>query len=128
MSTTDRFLLLAAIVAAAAMVGAVVNALLRRRHQIERIDPADLDDGTRVVVFTSPYCHGCKQWLAALSADSIGATAIDIAERPDAAARYRVSSTPRVVVVGPSGTVLQEFHHFEPRRSDLDRIVALENS
>lgn len=122
---TDRLLVLIVIVACAGAVGALANAALRRRHHIERIDTADFAAGTNVVVFTSPYCHGCRQWLDALAVDSVATSAIDIRERPDAAARYRISSTPRVAVVDASGSVIREFHHYAPRRHDLDQIVRL---
>ncbi len=122
---SERLLVLAIIVAVAALVGAAANAWLRKRHHLENIDPADLEQGARVVVFTSPYCHGCSQWLAALERDEVSTSAIDISKRPDAAARYKIKSTPRIAVVDPAGTVLREFHHFEPRRSDLDQILRL---
>jgi hypothetical protein len=121
----DRLLILLAVVVAAAILSVVINALVRRHHHIGQIDPDDFDAGSSVVVFTSPYCHGCQEWLSALAEDSISATRIDVAERPDAAARYRITSTPRVVVVEASGAVLREFRHYEPRRSDLDQIVRL---
>lgn len=121
----ERVLILLAIVAAASLVGTLVNALIRRRHHIERIDPADFSADSRVVVFTSPYCHGCRQWIAALQEDGVATSTLDVAERPDAAARYRISSTPRVVVVAPDGKVAREFFHYEPRRSDLDQIAQL---
>lgn len=119
---------MAVIVVCAALVGALANAAIHRRRHIGAIDPADIDGDARVVVFTSPYCHGCKQWLAALEEDSITSATIDIAKRPDAAARYRISSTPRVIVVDAKGSVLREFHHYEPRRSDLDQIIRLNNA
>jgi Flp pilus assembly protein CpaB len=121
----DRLVILLAIVAVAAIVGVLVNALIRRRHHIERIDPRDFTAGTSVVVFTSPYCHGCRQWIAALEEDGVPASTIDVSERPDAAARYRISSTPRIAVVAADGKVAREFFHYEPRRSDLDQIAQL---
>jgi hypothetical protein len=126
----ERILILIALVIFAALLSAMIKAFVRRRHHIEQIDPGELgpDGGTGVVVFTSPYCHGCREWIAALEQDSIATTRIDVAERPDAAARYRITTTPRVVVVEPSGAVLREFHHHEPRRSDLDQIVRLTRS
>lgn len=121
----ERLLILAIIVACAAIVGALANAAIRHRHHIDRIDRADIDGDANVVIFTSPYCHGCRQWLGALDEDSIPVATIDISKRPDAAARYRISSTPRVVVVDASGDAVREFHHYEPRRSDLDQILKL---
>lgn len=124
----ERLLILGAIVACAAILGMLLNALIRKRHHIDRIDPAELAGGERVVLFTSPYCHGCKQWLEALDEAAIGVKTIDIAARPDAAARYKISSTPRVVALAADGDVLGEFHHYEPRESDLDRLRALTKS
>lgn len=125
---SERLLILAVIVACAALVGAIANAAIRRRHHLDRIDPADYAAGASVVVFTSPYCHGCRQWLDALSEDGVAAATIDISEKPQAAARYRISSTPRVAVVDPSGSVVREFHHYAPRRSDLDQIARIASS
>ena len=51
--------------------------------------------------------------------------AIDIGEQPEAAAKYRINSTPRVAVIDESGSVLREFDHYAPRRSDLDQIIRL---
>lgn len=124
----DRLLLLAIIVGCAGAIGALANVVIRRRHHIDRIDPADFAAGAQVVVFTSPYCHGCKQWLEALAEESVTAAAIDIAQKPEAAARYRISSTPRVAVVEQGGRVVREFHHYAPRRHDLDQIVRLATS
>ena len=124
----DRALLLAIIVIAVCIVSVFARAAIRRRHHIERIDVTDFAAGSQVVVFTSPYCHGCRQWLDALREDHVVAHAIDIGEHPQAAAKYRISSTPRVAVVNESGSVLREFDHYAPRRSDLDQIIRLTRS
>lgn len=124
----ERLLIVAVIVASAALLGAIANVAIRRRHQIGRIDPLDIEPGSDVVVFTSPYCHGCSQWIGALEEIEVNITSIDISKRPDAAARYRVSSTPQVASVAGDGTVLRAFHHHEPRRSDLDQIIRLARS
>lgn len=121
----DRALLLAIIVASVCVLSVVARAAIKRRHHIELIDAEDFAPGSSVVVFTSPYCHGCREWLDALGEDGVSAHAIDIGERPDAAAKYRISSTPRVAVIDDSGAVLREFHHYAPRRSDLDQIIRL---
>jgi len=121
----DRALLLAIIVASVCVISVIARAAIKRRHHIELIAAEDFPPGSRVVVFTSPYCHGCRQWLDALGEDGVSAHAIDIGERPDAAAKYRISSTPRVAVIDDSGMVLREFDHYAPRRSDLDQIIRL---
>ncbi|MGH2958000.1 MAG: hypothetical protein ACRDKE_00225, partial [Solirubrobacterales bacterium] len=121
----DRALLLAIIIAAVCVFSILARAAIRRRHHIESIEAADFPTGSKVVVFTSPYCHGCRQWLDALGEDDVSVHAIDIGERPDAAAKYRISSTPRVAVIDETGAVLREFDHYAPRRSDLDQIIRL---
>lgn len=128
MDTTDRLLVVALILVVVIAVSVIATALLRRRHQIELIDPADLAADTDVVVFTSPYCHGCRQWIAALDEAGVATQAIDIGERPEAAARYRISSTPRVVVVDRRGTVTREFDHYTPREHDMDAIARIVRS
>lgn len=124
----DRALLLAVIIASVCVFSVIARAAIRRRHHIELIDTADFAPGSSVVLFTSPYCHGCREWLDALDEDGVSVHAIDIGERPDAAARYRISSTPRVAVIDKSGGVLREFDHYAPRRSDLDQIIRLTRS
>lgn len=121
----DRALLLAIIVIAVSVFSVFARAAIRRRHHIERIDTEDFEPGSKVVVFTSPYCHGCRQWLDALTEDNVVAHAIDIGEQPDMAAKYRISSTPRIAVVDASGGVMREFDHYAPRQSDLDQIIRL---
>ena len=121
----DRVLVLATIVLAVCVVSVFARAAIRRRHHIERIEAGDFAPGSQVVVFTSPYCHGCRQWLDALTEDAVVAHAIDIGERPEAAAKYRIFSTPRVAVIDDAGTVVREFDHYAPRRSDLDQIIRL---
>lgn len=121
----DRALLLVVIVVAVSVISVIARAAIRRRHHLEQIDTVDFEPGSKVVVFTSPYCHGCRQWLDALSEDEVVAHAIDIGERPEAAAKYRISSTPRVAVIDDTGGVLREFNHHSPRRSDLDQILRL---
>lgn len=83
-------------------------------------------EGRLAVVFTSPYCHGCRLWLEELAARDVPIHTIDIAEHPASAARYRISATPRVMVVeATAGTVVSEFDHYTPRRHDLDAVERL---
>jgi glutaredoxin len=129
MATADRLLVLAAIVVAVAIVSVVARVLLRRRHALIRLELADIAgaDGDPVtVVFTSPRCHGCRQWIAALEAGGVAPHTIDLAEHPQAANRYKISATPRVAVVRPGdGSVLREFDHYSPRAHDLEAIWKL---
>jgi hypothetical protein len=128
----DRFLILAAIVVAVVIVSIAARWLSHRRHAIHQFDAADIigaEGPLATVVFTSPYCHGCRQWLDALDEDELRPFAIDLGEFPQAAARYKINATPRVAVVRTdSGEVLREFDHYTPRRHDLDAIARLINA
>ncbi len=125
MDTSQRLLLIGVMLACVIVVSAIAKSVISRRHRIDRIGRADLEAGADVVVFTSPYCHGCRQWLSALDEVGVSAQAIDIGERPDAAARYRISATPRVLVVDGDGRTVREFHHYMPREQDLDAVARL---
>lgn len=135
----DRLTVLAAIAAVVVILTIVARTILHRRHAIRLIEPADLGtidsgtagsdpvgDGRRVVVFTSPYCHGCREWLSALEAVGATPVALDVVARPELAARYRINVTPRVAVVrAANGEVLGEWDHYAPRAHDIERVTRL---
>lgn len=130
----DRLVVLAAIMVAVMILTASARTILHRRHAIRLIDPADLGADSagaaagnrRVVVFTSPYCHGCREWISALEAVGAEPMALDIAARPELAARYRINVTPRVAVVrAGTGEVLGEWDHYAPRAHDVERVKRL---
>ncbi len=127
----DRTLTLAGLALFVVAISLAFRIVSKRRHAIARISVADLADLSAdplVVVFTSPYCHGCRQWLDELANREVPTHAIDLAEHPEAAARYRINHTPRVAVVrSATGIVIKEFDHYSPRRHDLDSIVKLLN-
>lgn len=127
----DRLLLLALLLGLIVIVSLTVRVISKRRHAIAQIDLADLGsdgDDPIVVVFTSPYCHGCRQWIEELEARDLPAHPIDLAKNPGAAARYKINATPRVAVTSAqTGAVLREFDHYTPRRHDLDAIERLVN-
>lgn len=128
----DRPLLLALLVALIVVVSLTARVISRRRHAIAQIDLPDLAGDGRdpvVVVFTSPYCHGCRQWIEELEERDLPAHAIDLGENPGAAARYKINATPRVAVTSSrTGVVLKEFDHYTPRRHDLDAIERIVNA
>lgn len=128
----DRFVLAGLLVAAVVIVSIAVRLISRRRHALPQIDPAELAGSTgpnAAVIFTSPYCHGCKQWIEQLGEAGVSPLQIDIAQRPDAAARYRINATPRIAVVRVAdGAVLREFTHYTPRAHDIDAVRALAGS
>lgn len=128
----DRPIVLVLLVVLIIVVSLAARFLSKRRHAIAQIDLADLgssDPDPVVVVFTSPYCHGCRQWIDELAERSLPTHAIDLAEYPGAAARYKINATPRVAVTSSrTGVVLKEFDHYTPRRHDLDAIERIVNA
>ncbi len=125
----DRLILVGALVVVVVTLSLLIRFAAHRRHALRWVDPADLGDGGErrvTVVFTSPYCHGCRQWVEELGERGIEPVTIDVGQRPDAAARYKISSTPRVAVVRRrDGEVLRDLSHYTPRAHDLDAVTAL---
>lgn len=125
----DRALILVTLVAVTVVVSITFRTLSHRKHALGTMDPEHLKDapGSRTaVVFTSPYCHGCREWIDALGEEGQTPLVLDVVERPELAARYRINSTPRVAVVETAdGTVLREWDHYTPRAHDVERVVAL---
>lgn len=126
----DRVLILLVLVLVTVVISLAFRSLSHRKHAIGSIDPEHLtgaggDDRT-AVVFTSPYCHGCREWIDALENEGRSPLVLDVIQRPELAARYRINSTPRVAVVDvASGSVLREWDHYAPRAHDVERVVAL---
>ncbi|MBI4898361.1 MAG: hypothetical protein HY827_08335 [Actinobacteria bacterium] len=125
----DRLIVLTAVVAVMLLVTVFARMLLHRRHAIGLIDPAHLAGAATprtAVVFTSPYCHGCREWVDALSERGAAPLTLDVIQRPELAARYRINLTPRVAVVDTAhGNVLGEWDHYSPRAHDLDSVLRL---
>lgn len=126
----DRSLILILLVVVTVALSLVFRTLAHRRHAIGSIALEHLaaagDQDRAAVVFTSPYCHGCREWIDALESEGRRPLVLDVIERPELAARYRINSTPRVAVVDTAdGTVLREWDHYTPRAHDVERVVAL---
>ncbi|MBI5310666.1 MAG: hypothetical protein HZB14_06525 [Actinobacteria bacterium] len=126
----DRGIILLALVVVTVAFSLAFRALSHRRHAIGTIDPEHLSEasqsGRRAVVFTSPYCHGCREWIDALGDEGQTPLVLDVVAHPELAARYRINSTPRVAVVDTAdGTVLREWDHYTPRAHDVERVLAL---
>ncbi|MBJ7348371.1 MAG: hypothetical protein JHC87_07355 [Thermoleophilaceae bacterium] len=125
----DRLAIAALLVGTVVVLSFAFRWASNRRHSLQRIDPAEFDGGTdarAVVIFTSPYCHGCKQWIEQLGDAGVVPIEINLGERPEAAAQYKIHTTPRVAVVRTvDGDVLREFTHYAPRAHDVDSVVAL---
>src|SRR5205809_7832711 len=107
----DRLAVAALILVAAVLAAACYRA--RRTAAIERVEPSDFglaDHGRAVAGFTSPMCHACEAWRRELDAHGVEATFVDVKDRPDLARRYRVHTTPTVLLVDlPGGRVLRQF-------------------
>jgi hypothetical protein len=125
----DRLILVAVLAGVVVAVSLAIRWATDRHRALRWIDPDDLGDGSggRVaLVFTSPYCHGCKLWVEMLGERGIDAVTIDVSLRPDLAARYKINSTPRVAVVRRrDGEVLRDISHYTPREHDLDAVSSL---
>jgi hypothetical protein len=125
----DRWLLALAVVV---LVGGAWYASRRLRespHAPDRVDPEDFglggEDGVAAVVFSSPYCLGCREWTQALRDTSTPHRVVDVRERPDLARRYRVRHTPLVLAVrGDSGEVAAAYDA-EPTAGDVNHVAAL---
>ncbi len=128
----DRLIVLTVVVAAMTVVTVVARRLLHRRHAIKLIDPAHLTGAASprtAVVFTSPFCHGCREWIDALSERGATPLALDVIARPELAARYKINLTPRIAVVDTArGDVLGEWDHYSPRAHDVDGVLRLLNN
>lgn len=125
----DRAIVLATVVVATTLLAALLRNLLHRRHAIGLIDPVYLAGVTAprtAVVFTSPFCHGCREWIDALAQRGATPVTLDVIERPELAALYKINTTPRVAVVETAdGEVLGEWDHYTPRAHDVDGVLKL---
>ncbi|MBS1697736.1 MAG: thioredoxin family protein [Actinobacteria bacterium] len=125
-----------ALVVAAALLAAtvLVGVLLRRRdgravpvHGDHQVDPADLlrplGAHATLVQFSTEFCARCPQvrrMLGGIAAEHPGVAhaEVDLTARADLAARYKVLSTPTVLVVDPDGRIRSRFTGV-PARADL---------
>jgi hypothetical protein len=111
--TAERLTVLAVIAVAVIVASVIARAALRRRHALSRFDLGDIAGATGDPV-------------TVVEADGVPVHAISLAERPEVAARYKISVTPRVAVASAGdGTVLREFDHYTPRPHDLEAIARL---
>lgn len=120
----ERVLIALAILA---LVALAAYALSRRaRSAAARIDPADFGlsgEGVRVIGFTSPYCLACGLWRDALRAHEVDAIFVEVGARPDLARKYRVDSTPLILLVRlPDGKVVESLWG-DPEPEDLERLT-----
>ncbi len=122
-------IILLVLVAVTVVVSIAFRGLSHRTPRARHDRPGALGraSGARTaVVFTSPYCHGCREWIDALEEEGRTPLVLDVVERPELAARYRINSTPRVAVVEiADGNVLREWDHYTPRAHDVERVVSL---
>ena len=86
--------------------------------------PADLrGDAPTWVVFTTEYCAVCPSVIALIAAfrpfDRI--VTVDVAERLDLAAQYRVRRAPTVLRANADGTIVARLSGAEAVRAELER-------
>lgn len=125
----DRFLIALALVALVLAAVAVYRRRAGRRRLPARVAPADAGlegrEGVGVVAFTGPYCLTCNEWKRELGEAGVWVHEIDVAARPDLAARYAVRATPVVLAVRlPDGKVATGYDG-EPTPSAVARLAAL---
>lgn len=124
----ERWLLAAGVVALVAGAWWASRRAREAARAPRRVDPADFGlergAGTAVVLFSSPYCLGCRQWAQALEDTGTPYLRFDVRERPDLARRYRVRQTPLVLAVRGSGEVAAAYDE-EPRPGDVSHVSAL---
>lgn len=78
------------------------------------LDPADvplpeLRDGQHALVeFGHPLCSDCQAWQRRLETGTVPFTTVNVAKRPEVAARYGVAVLPTVLKVAGDGRVLRQ--------------------
>jgi hypothetical protein len=111
-----RLLVVAVLILA---VGGLAGAYRLRRTRDAAIDPlalpplpGELRSGNATwVVFTAPYCATCGPVRERIGRLDPTATVVevDVADRPDLAARYRVRTAPTVLFAGANGNIQARF-------------------
>ncbi|MBS1672836.1 MAG: thioredoxin family protein [Actinobacteria bacterium] len=126
------------VVAALLAVTVLVGVLLRRRegrtvtvHGDRHVDPADLMHplGARatLVQFSTEFCVRCPQarrMLGSVAAERAGVVhaEVDLTSRADLAARYKVLSTPTILLVDPDGRIRSRFSGVPTRAAVLEAL------
>ncbi len=104
----------AALVVATTAIGLVWRAgqgrIRRPAADAARLDGVDLAPGATLVQFSSAYCAPCRataRVLGELAAarQGVAHVELDVAERPELAARFRVLQTPTTLVLDPEGRI-----------------------
>jgi thiol-disulfide isomerase/thioredoxin len=127
----------AALLMLAVSIGVVLRLLdgRRRRGGELRFDPTDAGDsqlGARAtfVQFSTEMCTRCPQVRRMLSSyaaesDGLNHVEVDLTNRPDLSARYRVLQTPTTFVVDRSGAVRARFHGVPQRHALIEALAAV---
>jgi hypothetical protein len=113
-------------VAAAAGAGAIVATLLQRRRSDPPLNPGNYEPPVQldrrdferpaadwlVVSFTSATCDSCTdaaRKVALLGSDVVATQDVEVGDRPDLHARYRIAAVPIVVIADREGVVRRSF-------------------
>ncbi|MCS0499305.1 thioredoxin family protein [Protaetiibacter mangrovi] len=126
--------LVAALVAVATIVGLVwrgTQGRVRRTTGSARLDGVVLASGATFVQFSSEFCAPCRATARVLdelvgSRDGLGHVELDVAERPELAARFGILQTPTTLVVDGRGTVRARIGGAVRRElltAELDRVL-----
>ncbi|MEO7803220.1 MAG: thioredoxin family protein [Actinomycetota bacterium] len=112
MELVVRLLIVAAIVSLAWATGRSITRWFtaeRSPNTFEAKDAGLVKGGPALIHFTTPYCHECQlaqPVLAAASKDhGMQLAHIDARDRPDLANKYKVRSTPTILLIDERGTV-----------------------
>ncbi|GAA3759118.1 hypothetical protein GCM10022240_09650 [Microbacterium kribbense] len=136
MPVLSALLLLAALVAVGAIIGAVLRATAGRARTVapNALDLAGLDVGelgehATLLQFSTELCARCPQVRRSLSAlaggrDGVRHAEVDLTHLPEVAARLHILQTPTVFVLDGAGTVRTRFGGV-PARGAIDRTLDL---
>jgi thiol-disulfide isomerase/thioredoxin len=125
-------LALVGLVVAATALGLLWRASQGRVHAASgRVDNVELGGRATLLQLSSEVCAPCRataRVLEGLSSDDIRHIEIDIADRPDLAARFNVLQTPTTLILDAHGAVLSRIGGAVRRdvvAAELDRVLAL---
>lgn len=142
METIPALVTVLGIVVVAVALGLLLRVTSSRRRSIKVSDlqPGDVgldafSDVATIVQFSTEYCAKCPAVRRALSAltdgdDALAYTDVDLTNRPELAAKFRVLQTPTVLVVDSQGAVVSRFAgaiDTTAVRSDIDRLKRATN-
>lgn len=126
-----RFLLASGVIALAAVAARVLKNYFNSPELPTRFDRRDASAGKRralLVQFTTPWCIECKKVLPVLQeasrANGAELAVIDAKQSPAIVAKYRIRSTPTILVVDRKGVVTSAWNS-SPSENELTEALQL---